>query len=975
MSTSGSWITAPVKKEMLTSVNEAIEKASDGIGAIKSIVMVLAGVARVSGMRGAIRFLDDLASAISSGYVGDNEIKKVVVPALQVLAKYLDREINGSNISPMLLYKAHSAILVAANKEVPYEGILFYPSTNYNGYGLDEQNANQVSAEAFTEVSDLYFSSFKEGLVVFNQGDRKEGITAMRQALVTLETKNPHPKLRLFFDAAIAALDALRGEKGASNDFSTLRMISDTLSSMTNGGALATDDTLSSLLFVVAKRRRQNARSKRINDRLGTDALISSVSTGNVEGFKLSSKQKSFVKVLISQMEKESEIAITGNTAGFIEASNKAAGLNGAPDPLLSTIGEAMGLVEKAIKLNSNNASKVVNEAAIIVSILQDLVDGQRNENQPAVVSRQKNALARLAGIEVQDDDVVVSGSALGEDFGQQLMGEVRAELNLVELVADSIANGTLDDSQRSTLSRSFGTIGGAMSILGDKNAANLVKLLTDAVMRNQEVERQKIVDGVGYLSSFIDAYRSGAKDAGSLLKKGIAIFTDEKAVTVQMKTESSEGVDIPNDEFLLEVFLEEADGVLDTIKTGTTVLESSFDKTEMINIRRAFHTLKGSARMVGLEGFGECAWQAEQVMNDWNTHNRPPSAELIAFFREMYQQFTGFVGTLTNEKRLTVSAAHSKALAEKLLGSATTGLTQSVSVVKPVEVPVIAEPIIEDLAIGDNVVSETETMLDSGFAGEVELSLPEVIVPDSEHSAPVSEQLVVELEAVIEDVILDDNSEDSTLENINLLNENGEELDISADAIADEVAATEVDNLGISMDEPTFTISEISADDVDDETQVTALQPFGISAGNELSIDDLELDEPSTFDLDIKPEAAAEAPELSEVVVEPEVVVVKFEEDVPAAKSTIIGEIGVPLQSDDYSTNDVLSSFDKMAEASVIEEEAKAAIEAANPAPAQARKVVKRVVKRVQKQEEYVPEWMPNWLANIFRAIGKLFK
>ena len=35
-----------------------------------------------------------------------------------------------------------------------------------------------------------------------------------------------------------------------------------------------------------------------------------------------------------------------------------------------------------------------------------------------------------------------------------------------------------------------------------------------------------------------------------------------------------------------------------------------------MTEVRRAFHTLKGSSRMVGLGEFGEAAWACEQLYN-----------------------------------------------------------------------------------------------------------------------------------------------------------------------------------------------------------------------------------------------------------------------------------------------------------------------------------------------------------------------
>ena len=48
-------------------------------------------------------------------------------------------------------------------------------------------------------------------------------------------------------------------------------------------------------------------------------------------------------------------------------------------------------------------------------------------------------------------------------------------------------------------------------------------------------------------------------------------------------------------------------------------------DLGELTTVRRAFHTLKGSSRMVGLTAFGEAAWACEQLYNRaWPTTSRP---------------------------------------------------------------------------------------------------------------------------------------------------------------------------------------------------------------------------------------------------------------------------------------------------------------------------------------------------------------
>lgn len=76
---------------------------------------------------------------------------------------------------------------------------------------------------------------------------------------------------------------------------------------------------------------------------------------------------------------------------------------------------------------------------------------------------------------------------------------------------------------------------------------------------------------------------------------------------------------DTDGDDELRGIFLEEA---CEVIATGRAALQALADQPSDMEVqttlRRAFHTLKGSARMVGLEALGEAAWSFEQLLNAW---------------------------------------------------------------------------------------------------------------------------------------------------------------------------------------------------------------------------------------------------------------------------------------------------------------------------------------------------------------------
>jgi chemosensory pili system protein ChpA (sensor histidine kinase/response regulator) len=72
-----------------------------------------------------------------------------------------------------------------------------------------------------------------------------------------------------------------------------------------------------------------------------------------------------------------------------------------------------------------------------------------------------------------------------------------------------------------------------------------------------------------------------------------------------------------PVDEDLLEVFIEEAGEVLETINEYLPQWRADTDNKEALTeVRRAFHTLKGSGRMVRALIIGELAWSIENMLN-----------------------------------------------------------------------------------------------------------------------------------------------------------------------------------------------------------------------------------------------------------------------------------------------------------------------------------------------------------------------
>ena len=105
------------------------------------------------------------------------------------------------------------------------------------------------------------------------------------------------------------------------------------------------------------------------------------------------------------------------------------------------------------------------------------------------------------------------------------------------------------------------------------------------------------------------------------------------RAATVSAPVPPSAPAELAEDDEMREVFLEEAREVLHDAGVATDDLaHAPSDLALLTTVRRAFHTLKGSSRMVGLKEFGEAAWACEQMYNTQLADHRAAGPDLIDF-------------------------------------------------------------------------------------------------------------------------------------------------------------------------------------------------------------------------------------------------------------------------------------------------------------------------------------------------------
>ena len=174
----------------------------------------------------------------------------------------------------------------------------------------------------------------------------------------------------------------------------------------------------------------------------------------------------------------------------------------------------------------------------------------------------------------------------------------------------------------------------GAAAESRDQLTAKLDQIATQAVL----AEQPAVAQSARAAAAAVSGEDSGA--AAAALSNLAAVMKPAPAATAASATEP----DIEEDD-LLDIFLEEAREV---VQNGLAAIDAlaahPSEVAELTTLRRAFHTLKGSSRMVGLMEFGEAAWALEQVLNTWLADQKPASQPLLTLSGEAMQGFSRWV-------------------------------------------------------------------------------------------------------------------------------------------------------------------------------------------------------------------------------------------------------------------------------------------------------------------------------------------
>ena len=184
----------------------------------------------------------------------------------------------------------------------------------------------------------------------------------------------------------------------------------------------------------------------------------------------------------------------------------------------------------------------------------------------------------------------------------------------------------------------------------------------------------------------------------------------------------------------LIGIYLAEATEVLETVDQQRHVLDGNpGDREALRTVRRQFHTLKGSGRMVGLEDLGDLAFAVEKVLNRLLEDDHPVTPAVLAMIATAHREFTTWVEAISATGRVVVDPqvlhAAVEAVEAELPQGRESALTPTPSAPEIVTEPVAATPApAEDTAPPPDLTDDAELFALPELGSTQEGSSPQVI-------------------------------------------------------------------------------------------------------------------------------------------------------------------------------------------------------------------------------------------------------
>jgi chemosensory pili system protein ChpA (sensor histidine kinase/response regulator) len=692
------------------------------------------GALRLLSLDGVLVFcgeFEKLLQELAAGALQASSLyQDITQRALLGLTYYLNALADGASNAAIRLFSLYEELLQARGIETAFEVDLFFPELNVTlpppvlqAPVVTDKDATIKHARAV----------YQQALLKWLRQDRAaEALQAMRGAVVSAMACVPPDAQRAFWWVAAGLLDCLIYD-GLPPEFNAKKLLGRIdlqMKSLAEGKHLDVRATLNEMLYLVARSHSVSQTVEEIKQCYALDEYLPEESprpqgetaqvldqlrplvTEAEETWERCVADPAARKQFMSQAEQLYALSerLDRNTLQLLCKQIHAAAAH-VEDPdyaqhIVVDMAMALLLVERGIAHYAHLAGSFHEQARILGQRMQTALTGVPDE-------RELQHLVQL-NWQMEEREII---ALLGQEMQNNLQ-HVEQELNVFFETPDR-------REELGHLGRLLNQVVGCLHLLSLDVAEKLLRNSRQAIARYAEgakptpAEMRQIATTMSALGAYVQDLTYGQKPSTAALED-VLQGLEAQAQPVPVPTpvaapeKTARGAVYPaveatrmsvEDRELLEVFLEEAQEVLEILRTNLDLSQLHPDSMEpLVTIRRGFHTLKGSGRMVGLTDFGEVAWAVERAMNKWLQENKPATRGLLHFIADAEALFHAWVDALHTHSGAMIDATALVEAAQQIENGvepgAVPGETAPPEAVPAVEVPLeLAAPAVAAVA------------------------------------------------------------------------------------------------------------------------------------------------------------------------------------------------------------------------------------------------------------------------------------
>ncbi|PIB43690.1 histidine kinase [Pseudomonas sp. 2822-15] len=614
--------------------------------------------------------IEELTLALQAERVGQrDESIRLLQQALSQLPLYLDRVHSARRDLPLVVLPLLNDLRSARGESLLSETSLFSPQLLSIAPLPDEALARRAVPELHEQLRQWHHLLQQALAGLLREDHGPSNLEDMARVFARLEALcQGAPLLPLWqvtsalvegmLTGVIANSPALRSLLKAS-DKQLKRLLAQGIGGINQP---APDELLKSLLFYVAKVTRPTPRMQSLKERYGLDEALPDSAVVDAERARLAGPDRNAMGSVLGALCEEL-VRVKERLDLFVRSDRQ------HTDDLDTLLAPLRQIADTLAVLGFGQPRKVIiDQLAVVLSLVQ----GHREPND-AVLMDVAGALlyveATLAGMVGTVEPESREESRLPTtDLTQIHQLVIRESCQCLrqakELVIDCI-EADWDRQRLESLPELLSQVRGALAMIPLPRAASLMRGCTDYVdeqlMVNDtpptQAQLAHFAEVISSLEYYLERMLQDADAAGErvleLATQGLAalgylpaekpwrqaLVAPEGALSADSTPSQSQfdalaspitrlnppalhrpgsllpppADEEPIDDELREVFLEETDEVLDVLHRH---LPNSADKTAQGEMRRAFHTLKGSGRMVRALVLAELAWAVENLLN-----------------------------------------------------------------------------------------------------------------------------------------------------------------------------------------------------------------------------------------------------------------------------------------------------------------------------------------------------------------------